>query len=110
MSNLDIQGLTQSMVKAAAGTLAKRWSEAKSYVEPELKRLASALVNIAESAAAGELTKEQARTMLEMEKRSAESVMLTGELLSKLAAEEAINAAIGAVVGPINKFVGWPLL
>ena len=48
--------------------------------------------------------------MLEMEKRSAESVMLTGELLSKLAAEEAINAAIGAVVGPINKFVGWPLL
>jgi hypothetical protein len=110
MSNLDVAKLAQAMVKAASGSLAKNWSNVKDYTEPELQRLASALVRIAESAASGEVTSDQAESMVGMERRAAESVLLAGEILSKLAAEEAINAAIGAVTAPINRAVGWPLL
>lgn len=59
---------------------------------------------------AGELDEEEARLYLDIRKNALRAVVLATEGIGLVAAENAINAALGAVRNAVNKALGFPLL
>jgi hypothetical protein len=58
----------------------------------------------------GEITEEQARLQMNIQRNSMQVVLLTVEGLGKLAVESAINAAIGVIKTAVNTAIGWSIL
>jgi hypothetical protein len=108
--SLDIEALLGAMLGAAKSVLSDKWPELKDYTETELRGIAEGIALIATLHADGSITEEQARILLEMKKNTARNVMLTIEGLGVLAAEQAINAALGVVRDTVNTALRFPLL
>jgi len=110
MSSLKVDELVGAMQLAASGVLKSKWSTASAYSETEFKKLALAAGMIETGTLSGEISKEEAVLLWDMQKNAARSVLLTIEGLGVLAAEEAINIAIAAVKGAINSAVRFDLI
>lgn len=106
----DIDALAKEMAAAARGELETRWPAIKDFAENEFRKLGQTITFIGEKTAAGELSPEEARLLLEMQKNAARAVLLTLEGMALLTAEAAINAALGAVRSTVNAAVGFALL
>jgi cell fate (sporulation/competence/biofilm development) regulator YlbF (YheA/YmcA/DUF963 family) len=76
----------------------------------ESKKMLETVAEIQRMKIAGQITEEQARLLMDMQKHAMRAVMLATEIMGLAAAEQAINAAIGAVRDTINKAVGFILL
>jgi hypothetical protein len=109
-ARLDVEKLVQLMSGAAVGVLRKEWPAVRSYAETEFRKLGETVKLIAEQAAAGEISEEEAALLLDMQRNAMRSVLLTVEGIGILAAEQAINAALDAARAPINAAVGWAIL
>jgi hypothetical protein len=107
---LDVAGLAQAMLGAAKGKLKKQWPVIKEYAAAEARKTAETMALIERLRLASEISTKEARLLLEMQKNSAKAVLLSVEGLGLLAAESAINAAIGAVRTTVNKAVGFALI
>jgi hypothetical protein len=107
---LDIAALLESMGTAAAGVLQNKWPSVRSFATSEFQKIAQTVVSIGEGVASGEITKDQAPILLDMQKNASRAVLAAVEGMTLIAAEQAINAAFAAVKGPINAFVGFALL
>ena len=94
--------LAGSMFAAAQGTLKNDWPRVRAFAEPELARLAQSLVDIGQLLAEGKISEMEARSLLEIHKNTTRTVLLTIKGLGLLAAENAINAALGAVRDVVN--------
>lgn len=110
MANIDFEKLIQQMLDAAKGVITNHWSEAKPYAEKEFKAFANNLKMIAELKVEGEITEQQARMHIEIQKSSIRVVLLTIEGLGILTVEAAINAAIDIVKSTVNTAIGWVIL
>ena len=77
---------------------------------PKFEKIAQTVVSIGEGIAAGTITQEQAPILLDMQKNASRAVLAAVEGMTLVAAEQAVNAAIGAVKTAINTFVGFPLV
>jgi hypothetical protein len=107
---LDIGALLESMGTAAAQVLQSKWPGVRSFATSEFQKIAQTIVSIGEGVASGEITKDQAPILLDMQKNASRAVLAAVEGMTLIAAEQAINAALAAVKGPINAFVGFALL
>lgn len=107
---LDVGALAQAMLGAAKGKLKKQWPVIKEYAAAEARKTAETLALIERLRLAGEISTKEARLLLEMQRNSAKAVLMSVEGLGLLAAESAINAAIGAVRTAVNKAVGFTLI
>jgi hypothetical protein len=107
---LDVDALVKSMVAAARASLGRDWTKARKFAEPQLDNLARSLVNIGELSAGGEISGAEAAALLEIHKNTTRTVLLTVKGLGLLAAENALNAALGAVREVVNGAVGFALL
>ena len=108
--SLDVVKLGQDILAALNGSLGDKWPDVKDYGEAEAKKLAQTLVMIGTLTATGKINKEQAALHLEMQKNASRMVLMTIEGLGVLAAEAAINAALGVVKDTINQEIGFVLI
>jgi hypothetical protein len=111
-SNLNIDQLLQAMLKAAAPPLQKAWPNMKDYAATEFQKYLIQVQHIQEMKAQGTVSEDQAHFLLDMQKNSMRSVLLTSEGLGLLAVEAAINAALDAVRDTINTAIGggWKII
>lgn len=107
---VDWKVVGPQMLMAAKGVLAKKWPKVKDYAEVEFKKLADTLEMIEKLFLAGTITEDEARLHLQIQKNAARTVLLTFQGLGMLAAEEAINAALGVLKAPVNAALGFKLL
>jgi hypothetical protein len=110
MANLDIGELVQTMSGAALGVLRNEWPSVKGYAETEFRKLGETVKLIADEAAEGRITAEEAALLFDMQRNAMRSVLLTVSGIGILTAEAAINAALEAARAPINAAVGWAIL
>jgi hypothetical protein len=110
MPGFDVDAVLKSMAAAAAGVLQTKWPKVKTFAETEFEKIAQTVVSIGDGIAAGTITKEQAPILLDMQKNASRAVLAAVEGMTLVAAEQAVNAALGAVKTAVNTFVGFPLL
>ncbi len=108
--SLDVSELAARMLGAAREVLSARWPEIQDYADSETKKLAQSLVTIQKLRAAGQITEEQARLHLEIQKNASRTVLLTLGGLSLLVAEQALNAALAAVRDSVNTALDFALI
>lgn len=108
--SLNAASLGQDMLNAFKAPLIAKWPEIRIYGEAEMKKLAQTLVMIEQLKISGEITAEQARLHLQIQKNAVRAVMLTIEGLGLLALEAAINAALAVVKSTVNTALGFVLI
>jgi hypothetical protein len=107
---IDVQTLAQQMLAAALPILSKSATDARTFAEVEFTKIALTIRSVGEQVAAGQLSAEQARLLLDMQTQASKNVLLTLEGLALLGAEAAMNAALGAVKTAVNTAVGFALI
>lgn len=106
LKNADIR---KKMEIALRDTLGDQWGDVSNYGKIETKKIAETIGFIAKEHASGNIGEIEAKLLLRMQMDSARSVLLTAEGMNIVAAETAINSAIGAVGYEVNKLVGFGL-
>jgi hypothetical protein len=107
---LDVGTLASQMLGAALPILKKDAQDAEAFAKTEFTKIAQTIASIGEQVAAGQITPPQASLLLEMQTSASRNVLLTLKGLALLAAEEAINAALGAIKTVVNTAVGFGLI
>lgn len=107
---LDVGALGSKMLDAALPILKKHAEEAESFASVEFKKISQTMASIQEMLEAEQINQQQAQLLLDMQKSSSRSVLLTVKGLELLAAEEAVNAALSIVKGVVNTAVKFPLI
>jgi hypothetical protein len=107
---LDVTALASAMASAAQSSFKKKWPQVKEYAQAEARKTAETLAMIERLTLAGDISPEEARIHLRMQKNSSMAVMLAIQGLGILAVEDAINAALGAVRKTVNTALGFALL
>ena len=107
---IKLSSITKPMIEAAKAAFLEDWPKISKFAEPELKRLANSLRDIATLAAKGEISKEEAKSLLNIHRNTTLTVLLTVEGMGLLAVERAINGALRAVAGVINEALPFKLL
>lgn len=108
--SLNVSELAARMLGAAQEALSAKWPEINDYAEGETQKLAQSLATIEKLHLSGQITDEQARLHLDIQKNTSRTVLLTVEGLSLLAAEQAVNAALRVVRDTVNKALGFVLI
>jgi len=110
MADLDVQELLKAMLEAAQGEFSEKWPTIKDFAKSELEKVASTLVQIGKLKATEQITEGEAKILLEMQKNTARTVMLTLEGMGLLLVEAAINSALAVVKDTVNRAVGFVLV
>ncbi len=110
MPTIDAEQMAKDMLAAALGVLKDKGPGVKTYAESEFKKLSETFVTIQKAKLSGEITEDQARLLLDMQKNATRAVMLTVEGLGIVTVEQAINAALAVVRDTVNAAIGWTLL
>jgi hypothetical protein len=107
---LDLDKIAKDMFVAAFGVLKERAPKMRPIVEAEFKKVAQTLALVEAELAAGELSREEATLLIEMQKSATRSVLLMSQGLSLLVAEQAINTALDVVRTAVNTAAGVKIL
>lgn len=110
MATIDIGDIAKQMLAAALGELGPQAKKVKAYAELEMKKLAQTIAAIEVAHRAGKMTDEEARLLLDMQRNAARAVMATVKGMSLVAAERAVNAALGVVRDAVNTAMGIALV
>jgi len=108
--SLDANNLIGPMLNAIKPILNKYWDNVKDYAETEAEKMAKTLANITELFVAKKIDDQQAQALIDMQKHAMQAVLLAVEGIGLIAAQNAINAALGAVKDVVNKAIGFSLL
>ena len=107
---LDIESTVEQMLKAAEGPLQKYWKTAEPIAKDEFTKIAQLVEQIGIDRATQKITQEDVVDELEGAKDAFACAMDTQIGLAKIAAEEAINAALGAVSSIVNGYLGLKVI
>lgn len=108
--SLDVRVLTKSMLDGARAAVSGRWPKLQALAEVELRKLAQTLIDVHQLVAAGAIDEKRARLLVRMQQNTARSVLATVRGLGVLTAEQATEAAVGAVARAVNGAVKFKLL
>jgi hypothetical protein len=106
----NLESLAAGMLTAAKGPLEADWKTVQPYAETQFKKIAQQIVDIEARLAAGTIDQAQASLLLDMQKNASRAALLTVEGIGLLAAQDAINSALGAVSTAVNGVLKFPLL
>ena len=124
---MNFDDTLKQMLEAAAAAAKVHWNDFRSYAEQEFKRLAEAGVqveadygaDVAEAQLQQDATKRdkliqkaklRAQLAFENLRLASEGVLTATTADAKIAAQDAINAALGVLGAAINKSIGIALL
>jgi len=108
--SIDTNEVYTKMLDAAKSVFKDKWPQTKDYAESEAKIFAERFSTIARLRTEGKITERRAKLHVEFQKDAWETVLLAVDGLSQLLVEEALNAALDAVKGIVNKAVGFDLI
>ena len=104
--NFDVDAVVKTMLQAAAGPLQKYWKTAEPAAKGEFTKIAQLVQQIGIDRMTQTITKEDAADRIAMTREAAKCAIDTQIGLATIAAEDAINAALGSVSGIINGYLG----
>ncbi|MBA3898921.1 MAG: hypothetical protein H0X62_01730 [Bacteroidetes bacterium] len=104
-TQIDIKKTGAEMLEAMKTILGKHFSEVKKMAIGELEDFAKRTIELAEKVNNGEITQAQAKAILKIRQNAVETVMLSIAGIGLLAAQEAINAAIGILISVLKKAI-----
>lgn len=107
---LDVADMAAQMLKASKDVFAGKWPKVKNYAESEFKKLAETLVMIEKLRLSNQLTDEEAKLHLQIQKNAARAVLLTLQGLGLITVEQAMNTALSVVRKTVNTAVGFTLI
>lgn len=107
---LDVAQLAKDMFDAAFPILKQDAPQIQAFATGEFKKIALTLATIEEEVTSGQITEEQARLLIEMQKNASRVVLLTAKGLSLLTVEKALNAALDVVRTALNAATGLAIL
>ena len=124
---MNTEAMMQAMLGAASGAAKGKWSTMKGFAEVELQTLAamgktlaeSLVADLADAAAEPNDTARKKQTAIATKRAelgmknivlAGEGVALAVEADLKLAAQDAVNAALGVLRGAINEAAGFAIL
>jgi hypothetical protein len=107
---ISVHDLVGPILAAVKPILAKHWEDVSAYAEGEATKMAQTLATIASLKAAGKIDEKQAAVLIDMQKHAMQAVLCAVEGIGLIAAQNAINAALDAVAGIVNKGIGFALL
>lgn len=105
----NLKPVVSDMVSAAKGVLTKQWPEVKDYAEEEMEKIAKRGELIVKKSIAGDISKEEAKILLQMQTNAAAATLAILEGISRLMAEQAINAALKVLKNAIKKVLPFDL-
>jgi hypothetical protein len=98
----DIDQTLAGMLKAAAGVLGGEWPGVEACVRKAFQNEAAALEAIARRRLRNELTDDEMEEELKFEKDTLEADLLVCKVKTKVAAQEAVNAATAVLSSAIK--------
>jgi hypothetical protein len=107
---LNIQDLLGPMLDAAKTVVGVQWPNIQNYAEKEMKEIGQKILDIEQMKLQGSTTDDKAKLLLEIQLNASKTVLLTVQGMTKIMAEQAINAALGAIRDVVNKATGFALL
>ena len=107
---LNIQDLLGPMLDAAKIVVGKQWPSMQNYAETEMKKIGEKILVIEKMKLDGTTTDERAKLLLNIQVNASKTVLLAVKGITKIMAEQAINAALGAIRDVVNKAIGFSLL
>ena len=107
---LNIQDLLGPMLDAAKIVVGKQWPNVQNYTETEMKKFGEKILEIEKMKLEGTTTDERAKLLLNIQVNASKTVLLAVKGITKIMAEQAINAALGAIRDVVNKAIGFSLL
>lgn len=98
------------MLAAAKGSLTTGWNTAQPFATTQFTNIAQQIVDIESQLASGTITQAQASLLLDMQKNASRAALLGVEGIGLVTAQNAINAALGAVATGVNTALGFTLI
>jgi hypothetical protein len=109
MSGIDVGALGSEIGGKIFEILSQHGKKVASYAEQEGRKLAQSAKEIAELRLAGKIDDKGLKLQLQIQKNATESVLLAIKGMSKIAVEQAINAAMDIVRGAVSRATGFPI-
>lgn len=110
MENFDIQAVGLEALNAGLAAIKGHAEKAGPFLKAEASKMAQTGLQIVEGKAKGEINAEQAEILLQMQANASQAVLTAVETIGMIAAQDAINAALGVVRGAVNKAIGIAFL
>jgi hypothetical protein len=104
--NFDL--LVGRMTSAGEGLAGNVWNDIRTFAIPELKKIATQILAIAENI--DDFTLEGAKALMRMQVHATVAVLVAMTSLTLLAVEAAINEILGAIRDLVNGTLGIPLI
>lgn len=108
--SIQFEEIFEIMVDAAKKSFKEDWPPIKDYAKDEFDKLATTIVGIHWRLETGQISVGEASVLLEMQKNTARSVMLSLQGMSLIVVEQAINDALNAVKDIVNESLGFVFL
>ncbi|WP_298854073.1 hypothetical protein [uncultured Aquimonas sp.] len=102
--------LGEKVFEAAKSSFGRKFSSIKHFLKGESEKLAITLRMIIEASASGDISKAEAKILLNQQKVAATAVLTAAEGMTAAAVQAAINAALQAVKDFVNGKAGFRLL
>jgi hypothetical protein len=109
-SKVTSANLGDKMFLAAKASFGTRFPAIRAYLKAESEKLAITLRMIVEASTTGDMTKAEAKILLNQQKVSASAVLTAAEGMTAIAVQAALNAALKVVKDFVNGKVGFGLL
>lgn len=100
--SFDINTLLSNMINAAVDELKDELGIIPDYLKKIFENEKEALQTLAEARLSGEISDEEFQNEIRREKKVLESEMLTVSIITKAAAQKAINAAMKILVDAVK--------
>jgi len=104
--SINANEVMTKMLIAAKQVFAEKWPETQRYAESEITLFTDRFIDIEKLRMSGEITEERAKSHIEFQKQSWQTVLLAIQGMSLILVEEAISAALNAVKDIVNTAVG----
>ena len=102
MPKLDYKSIARDMLAAMQDVVEAHMDEVKELAEDELEDFAKRTGILTEKVADGKINEKQAKAILRIRQNAVETVLLSIAGISVIAAQDAINAALGVLRDAVN--------
>lgn len=106
----DRQSYLKLMLRACEEQQIEQWQNIKAHAENELRSLLLMIEWLAEMKTAGEISTEQARIHIDIQKNTMRTRLMSLPGISMVAAEHLINNAIDSVRKDLYEEIGWVIV
>jgi hypothetical protein len=107
---MNVKTLAASMLQAAQTALKSHTELSHPYLKLETAKLAATAELIVTDFAAGNINSKQAKILVKMQADASQSVLTTLDTIGRIAAQDAINAALRVMKTAVNAAAGLALL